>query len=266
MLFTDRVHDWELYKLRMLNATHSCMAYLMAIAGRRLRRRGDGDPRGAALPRAVPRGRGDPDARPRSPGIRLPTTRRTVLGRLREHGRARPDRPPLHRRDGEVPELPDPDGRAAARARRPGRVRGARARRLGALPRDGAGRRACARPARRTMRQRSRRRSLAGSARVPRARPRSSRRRLRESAAFRDAFATRPAASPSSGRSARSSAMERQSATRRCRPRPRCSRRSRTTPRPRAGTPRHARPRPSSRSGAAAPCRSSRSDPSGSVA
>src|SRR6266404_8578564 len=33
VLFTDRVHDWELYKLRMLNATHSCMAYLTAIAG-----------------------------------------------------------------------------------------------------------------------------------------------------------------------------------------------------------------------------------------
>jgi mannitol 2-dehydrogenase len=32
-LFTDRVHDWELYKLRMLNAAHSCMAYLMALAG-----------------------------------------------------------------------------------------------------------------------------------------------------------------------------------------------------------------------------------------
>jgi mannitol 2-dehydrogenase len=32
-LFTDRVHDWELYKLRLLNATHSCMAYLMAIEG-----------------------------------------------------------------------------------------------------------------------------------------------------------------------------------------------------------------------------------------
>jgi mannitol 2-dehydrogenase len=32
VLFTDRVHDWELYKLRMLNATHSCMAYLTAIA------------------------------------------------------------------------------------------------------------------------------------------------------------------------------------------------------------------------------------------
>jgi mannitol 2-dehydrogenase len=32
-LFTQRVHDWELYKLRMLNATHSNMAYLMAIAG-----------------------------------------------------------------------------------------------------------------------------------------------------------------------------------------------------------------------------------------
>jgi len=32
-LFTDRVRDWELYKLRMLNASHSCMAYLAALAG-----------------------------------------------------------------------------------------------------------------------------------------------------------------------------------------------------------------------------------------
>ena len=32
-LFTDRVHDWELYKLRLLNAGHSCMAYLSALAG-----------------------------------------------------------------------------------------------------------------------------------------------------------------------------------------------------------------------------------------
>jgi mannitol 2-dehydrogenase len=32
-LFTDRVHDWELYKLRLLNASHSCMAYLAALAG-----------------------------------------------------------------------------------------------------------------------------------------------------------------------------------------------------------------------------------------
>jgi mannitol 2-dehydrogenase len=32
-LFTDRVHDWELYKLRMLNAGHSSMAYLSALAG-----------------------------------------------------------------------------------------------------------------------------------------------------------------------------------------------------------------------------------------
>jgi mannitol 2-dehydrogenase len=32
-LVTDRVHDWELYKLRMLNAGHSCMAYLSALAG-----------------------------------------------------------------------------------------------------------------------------------------------------------------------------------------------------------------------------------------
>jgi len=33
VLFTDRVEDWEHYKLRMLNASHSCMAYLMALAG-----------------------------------------------------------------------------------------------------------------------------------------------------------------------------------------------------------------------------------------
>jgi mannitol 2-dehydrogenase len=32
VLFTDRVHEWELYKLRMLNASHSCIAYLMALA------------------------------------------------------------------------------------------------------------------------------------------------------------------------------------------------------------------------------------------
>jgi mannitol 2-dehydrogenase len=32
-LFTDRIHDWELYKLRLLNAGHSCMAYLSAQAG-----------------------------------------------------------------------------------------------------------------------------------------------------------------------------------------------------------------------------------------
>jgi mannitol-1-phosphate/altronate dehydrogenase len=25
VLFTERVHDWELYKPRMLNATHSCL-------------------------------------------------------------------------------------------------------------------------------------------------------------------------------------------------------------------------------------------------
>jgi mannitol 2-dehydrogenase len=32
-LFSDRVQDWELYKLRTLNAGHSCMAYLSALAG-----------------------------------------------------------------------------------------------------------------------------------------------------------------------------------------------------------------------------------------
>jgi mannitol 2-dehydrogenase len=32
VLFTDRVHEWELYKLRLLNAGHSSMAYLAALA------------------------------------------------------------------------------------------------------------------------------------------------------------------------------------------------------------------------------------------
>ena len=32
-LFTDRIDDWEQYKLRMLNAAHSSMAYLSALAG-----------------------------------------------------------------------------------------------------------------------------------------------------------------------------------------------------------------------------------------
>jgi mannitol 2-dehydrogenase len=33
VLYSDRVHEWELYKLRMLNGTHACMAYLSALAG-----------------------------------------------------------------------------------------------------------------------------------------------------------------------------------------------------------------------------------------
>jgi mannitol 2-dehydrogenase len=33
VLFTDRIHDWEQYKLRMLNAGHSSIAYLSALAG-----------------------------------------------------------------------------------------------------------------------------------------------------------------------------------------------------------------------------------------
>ncbi len=33
VLISDRIHDWEQYKLRLLNAGHSCMAYLSALAG-----------------------------------------------------------------------------------------------------------------------------------------------------------------------------------------------------------------------------------------
>ncbi|HEX2780821.1 MAG TPA: mannitol dehydrogenase family protein, partial [Gemmatimonadaceae bacterium] len=33
VLYTDRIEDWEQYKLRMLNAAHSSMAYLCALSG-----------------------------------------------------------------------------------------------------------------------------------------------------------------------------------------------------------------------------------------
>lgn len=33
VLYTDDVHAWELYKLRLLNSGHSCIAYLSALAG-----------------------------------------------------------------------------------------------------------------------------------------------------------------------------------------------------------------------------------------
>jgi mannitol 2-dehydrogenase len=36
VVFTDRVRDWETYKLRMLNATHTLLAYVAALAGIRL--------------------------------------------------------------------------------------------------------------------------------------------------------------------------------------------------------------------------------------
>ena len=61
------------------------------------------------------------------------------VGAIGEHRRARPDRAPVHRRDREVPELPHPDGRGAARARRPRVMRHARACGLEPLPRNRAG-------------------------------------------------------------------------------------------------------------------------------
>ena len=103
MLFTDRVHDWELYKLRMLNATHSCMAYLMALAGvvyvdeamaiPAVRRYLERFVETEAIP-TLTEIAGHPAA----------DYGRTVLARYRKHRRARPDRPSVHRRDGEVPE------------------------------------------------------------------------------------------------------------------------------------------------------------------
>jgi mannitol-1-phosphate/altronate dehydrogenase len=61
VLFTDRVHDWELYKLRMLNASHSCMAYLMALAGIVYVDEAVAIPSSVGT-RAIPHDGGDPDA------------------------------------------------------------------------------------------------------------------------------------------------------------------------------------------------------------
>ena len=141
-LFTDRVHDWELYKLRMLNATHSCMAYLMAIAGvvyvdeaiaiPAVRRYLERFVATEAIPTLT-----------EIPGYPAADLQPYSARPVREHGDPRPDRPALHQRDGEVPERPDSDRRATARARRAARLRRACARRLGALPRNDAGRRTC---------------------------------------------------------------------------------------------------------------------------
>ena len=111
VLLADNVHDWEIYKLRMLNATHSCMAYLMALHGVVYVDEAIGDPGGAALSRALPRDRGDPDAcrdsRPSGCRVRPHGARP-----LREHRRSRSDRAPVHRRHGEVSDVPDSDDRA----------------------------------------------------------------------------------------------------------------------------------------------------------
>ncbi len=70
----------------------------------------------------------------RSPDIRREDYVDLRAGALRQHRGARPDRPAVHRRQREVPDVPDPDDRAPARRRRAGRPRGDGAGRLGALP------------------------------------------------------------------------------------------------------------------------------------
>src|SRR5205814_1951087 len=103
---------------------------------------------GAAIARAVAGEGGDPDAGG-DYRVSCRRVRRHRPAPVREHGRTRPDRTPLHRRDREIPELPDPDGRDPARSRRSRVVFRARARSLESLPWDGACGRARSRFARR---------------------------------------------------------------------------------------------------------------------
>ena len=133
VLFTDRVHDWELYKLRLLNAGHSSMAYLAALAGVTYVDEAMALPEvrhflhhlliDEAVPSLAPIP-GHPRARLRRLGART----------LRQHRRPRPDRPPVHRRQLEVPYLPAPDSCVPARQRRTDRPQRAGAGRLGPVP------------------------------------------------------------------------------------------------------------------------------------
>ena len=113
-LFSDRVRDWEQYKLRLLNGTHTCMAYLSALAGvvyvdeaiatpplRRFLER-------FLCDEAIPTLDGDPRASPR--GVRDHRARA-----LREHGDPRSDREDLHRRHGEGPDVRGSNHRGSAR-------------------------------------------------------------------------------------------------------------------------------------------------------
>ncbi len=63
-VFTDDVGSWELYKLRMLNAAHSSLAYLSALAGLVYVDEAVGHSCGARVPGHPARARGDPVAAP----------------------------------------------------------------------------------------------------------------------------------------------------------------------------------------------------------
>ena len=86
VLFTDDVHDWELYKLRILNAGHSCMAYLVRARRHHVRRRGDGDPGRPRLRRAACCTTRPCRRWPRSPDTRVPSTRQRCSTRFANPG------------------------------------------------------------------------------------------------------------------------------------------------------------------------------------
>ena len=85
-LFTDRIDDWELYKLRLLNAGHSCMAYLSALAGITFVHEAMAVPAIADVHGRAPASRGNARHSPRSPAIRGRSTSRPSCERFANPG------------------------------------------------------------------------------------------------------------------------------------------------------------------------------------
>ena len=101
---------------------HSSMAYLCALAGITFVDEAMATPAVRGFLETPAPTRGDPVAAPdpRQPAGGL---RDDGPAPVLEHGRARPDRPAVHRRRVEVSDVPRADDRASARRRRPDRVR-----------------------------------------------------------------------------------------------------------------------------------------------
>ena len=124
-IITGDVAPYETMKLRLLNGSHSMIAYLGALAGFELRRGRHGPARPGGRP---PDGRRDPDA-DHAGRIRPGAVPDVAARAVRQSGAAAPHDPDRHGRLAEVAAAADPGGQGTAR--RP--LGGAGGRRLDAL-------------------------------------------------------------------------------------------------------------------------------------
>jgi mannitol 2-dehydrogenase len=85
VLLVDDVTPYELMKLRLLNASHQCLAYFAYLAGYRLVHDAAGDPLFAEFLREYMDSEGTPTLKP-VPGIDLPDYKRTLIERFANPG------------------------------------------------------------------------------------------------------------------------------------------------------------------------------------